>query len=64
VLDLANWLVHCERIGRSGPVDRLKNKQLPSFLPSRLFIYYNERAVEGHIGTDAGAQLRDGIKPL
>jgi C1A family cysteine protease len=44
--------------------DRLKNKQSPSFVPSRLFIYYNERAVEGHVATDSGAQLRDGIKTL
>ena len=52
-------------------------KQLPSllphsafrvppsaFLPSRLFIYYNERALEGTIGTDSGAQIRDGIKSI
>jgi C1A family cysteine protease len=44
--------------------DRLKNKQSPNFVPSRLFIYYNERAVEGHVATDSGAQLRDGIKTL
>ncbi|HWX52905.1 MAG TPA: C1 family peptidase [Solirubrobacteraceae bacterium] len=30
--------------------------------PSRLFIYYEERAIEGTIGEDAGAQIRDGIK--
>lgn len=29
---------------------------------SRLFIYYNERALEGHIAEDSGAMLRDGIK--
>ena len=32
--------------------------------PSRLFIYYNERAMEGTIQSDAGAQIRDGIKTL
>jgi C1A family cysteine protease len=32
--------------------------------PSRLFIYYNERALEGTIRSDAGAQIRDGIKTL
>ena len=32
--------------------------------PSRLFIYYNERALEGTTGTDSGAQLRDGIKTI
>ncbi len=31
---------------------------------SRLFIYYNERSLEGTTGTDGGAQLRDGIKSL
>jgi C1A family cysteine protease len=31
---------------------------------SRLFIYYNERAVEGTIGYDSGAMIRDGIKVL
>ena len=33
-----------------------------SFTPSRLFIYYNERALEGTVSTDSGAMLRDGIK--
>ena len=32
--------------------------------PSRLFIYYNERAKEGTINSDSGAQIRDGIKSL
>jgi len=32
--------------------------------PSRLFIYYNERALEGTIHYDAGAQIRDGIKTV
>jgi C1A family cysteine protease len=31
---------------------------------SRLFIYYNERLLEGTIDYDAGASLRDGIKSL
>jgi len=31
---------------------------------SRLFIYYNERALENTIRTDGGAQLRTGIKSL
>jgi C1A family cysteine protease len=37
---------------------------LPPFDPSRLFIYYNERAAEGTIQQDAGAMIRDGIKSL
>ena len=31
---------------------------------SRLFLYYNERALEGTIREDSGAFLRDGIKTL
>lgn len=31
---------------------------------SRLFIYYNEREIEGTINYDAGALIRDGIKSL
>lgn len=37
---------------------------LTAFLPSRLFIYFNERAIEGTIESDAGAELRDGIKSI
>jgi len=44
--------------------DRAKNKQKPDFTPSRLFIYYNERAMEHSIPIDAGAQIRDGIKSI
>lgn len=35
-----------------------------AFTPSRLFIYYNERVIEGSVGQDAGAQLRDGVKSV
>jgi C1A family cysteine protease len=31
---------------------------------SRLFVYYNERVIEGSVNSDAGAMLRDGIKTL
>ncbi|HEX6351152.1 MAG TPA: C1 family peptidase [Candidatus Dormibacteraeota bacterium] len=43
--------------------DRRK-QQLPDFVPSRLFIYYNERTIEGTVGSDSGAQIRDGIKSV
>ena len=33
-------------------------------MPSRLFIYYNERAMEGTVDTDSGAMIRDGIKSV
>jgi len=34
------------------------------FVPSRLFIYYNERNLEGTVNKDAGAEIHDGIKVL
>jgi len=42
---------------------KMKQKQA-YFTPSRLFIYYNERLLEGTVKTDSGAELRDGIKTL
>lgn len=39
-------------------------KQGVNFEPSRLFIYYNERSIEGHVNTDSGAQIRDGIRSV
>jgi C1A family cysteine protease len=41
-----------------------RKQKLQFFTPSRLFIYYNERALEGTISTDSGAMLRDGIKTM
>ena len=32
--------------------------------PSRLFIYWNERKIEGTIDSDSGAQIRDGMKVI
>ena len=43
--------------------DRMK-QQLSDFTPSRLFIYYNERVIEGTVQSDSGAQIRDGIKSV
>lgn len=43
--------------------DQMKQKN-PVFAPSRLFIYYNERVMEGTVNSDAGAQIRDGIKSV
>lgn len=37
---------------------------LPLIFPSRLFIYYNERVMEGTVASDAGAEIRDGIKSV
>jgi len=41
-----------------------KKENLTDFVPSRLFIYYNERVMEGTVPYDAGAQIRDGIKSV
>src|SRR2546427_5258984 len=43
--------------------DRMKQK-VRDFVPSRLFIYYNERLIEGTVSTDSGAMIRDGIKTV
>lgn len=42
----------------------LKQQKLPDFVPSRLFIYYNERLLEGTVSSDSGAMIRDGIKTV
>jgi len=34
------------------------------FTPSRLFIYYNERVIEGTTKSDPGARIRDGIETI
>lgn len=41
-----------------------KKQQIPNFIPSRLFIYYNERALIHTIQSDSGAFIRDGIKTM
>lgn len=50
-------------IGAAIEFDQRKQKLVP-FTPSRLFIYYNEREMEGTVDTDSGAQIRDGIKAV
>lgn len=47
-------------------VARLQNIQNPHwpFTPSRLFIYWNERDLEGTADQDSGAVIRDGLKVL
>lgn len=42
--------------------ERRRNKLAPDFVPSRLFIYWNERKLAGTVTKDSGAPLRDGIK--
>jgi C1A family cysteine protease len=42
----------------------LLKQGLADFMPSRLFIYYNERVIEGTVNSDSGGMLRDGIKTV
>ncbi len=44
--------------------DEIKQSEPNPFTPSRLFIYYNERKMEGTTDTDSGAEIRDGIKSI
>lgn len=44
--------------------DQRKQQLADVFDPSRLFIYYNERVMEGTVDEDAGAMIRDGIKSV
>ena len=48
-------------IGGALQFDQKKQRQR-DFVPSRLFIYYCEREVEGTVEEDSGAMIRDGIK--
>jgi C1A family cysteine protease len=43
--------------------DRLKQKE-NDLMPSRLFIYYNERVIENTVNSDSGAMIRDGVKSV
>ena len=51
-------------IGGAFEFGLLKKNKKSDFMPSRLFIYYNERVMEGTVKTDSGAQIRDGIKSV
>lgn len=55
----------CTANAIAGACEYAIDKEIkPDFTPSRLFIYYNERAIEGTVKTDAGANIRDGIKSV
>jgi len=56
-------------IGAALEFDQMKQRREGSaeaevFTPSRLFIYYNERAMEGTVDSDSGAAIRDGVKSV
>jgi len=50
-------------LGAAFQFEQMKQNK-PNFIPSRLFVYYNEREMEGTINEDAGAMIRDGIKTM
>ena len=50
-------------IGAAVQFDQ-KKQGLKDFVPSRLFIYYNERDIEGTTDQDSGAMIRDGVKSV
>lgn len=43
---------------------RNKEGKVSKYVPSRLFIYYNERKSEGNVGEDSGAMIRTGMKVI
>lgn len=55
----------CTAQALAGNLEFLDNRPDSSYIDiSRLFIYYNERALIGTVDYDSGASLRDGIKSL
>lgn len=44
--------------------ERRRQQVADDFMPSRLFVYYNEREMEGTVASDSGAMIRDGIKSV
>ena len=51
-------------IGFAYHFDELKQNSQSPFIPSRLFIYYNERNMEGHTSEDSGAEIHDGVQTI
>lgn len=55
----------CTANAISAAIDHERKKQGEAWLtPSRLFIYFNERSMEGTVASDSGAEIRDGIKSV
>jgi C1A family cysteine protease len=55
----------CTANALAGALEFLERKDKVAFEDvSRLFIYYDERAIEHTIASDSGAMIRDGIKTL
>lgn len=54
----------CTANAIAGAIEFELIQQKQDFMPSRLFIYYNERVIEGTVNSDSGAEIRDGIKSV
>lgn len=55
----------CTAQALAAAFDFDRHRQGEDFMnPSRLFIYWNERDMEGTVDSDAGAMIRDGVKVL
>jgi C1A family cysteine protease len=55
----------CTANAIAAAVDFENHQQSGGFLtPSRLWIYYQERVIEGTVNQDSGAQIRDGMKAV
>jgi C1A family cysteine protease len=65
LVDDQGQLGSCTANALVGALEYLQNKTTGKYLElSRLFIYYNERMIEGDVSQDNGAQIRDGVKSL
>jgi len=53
-----------QAIGAAFEFQQMQVKPAWDFRPSALFIYYNERMMEGNINVDSGAMIRTGMKTI
>jgi len=61
-IDDQGQLGSCTGNAIAGAIDLIDRKGGKQLQVSRLFIYYEERVLEGSVNYDAGAYIRDGIK--
>lgn len=55
----------CTANAIAGALEFDQMKQgLSVYTPSRLFVYYNERSMEGTVLSDSGAAIRDGVRSV
>ena len=58
-------LQSCSAHALSAMVQFVRAKEgMPPLVPSRLFIYYNERLMANQVASDTGATIRNGIKTI